>query len=277
MCIKDNSNLNNTLASIAIFLSFVALLGLVIMWGIWQYRNLDHERLSSHITIEFAQDSTLHMSEEDRQAIVDSLNNIMLRREQILANKYQYTIEKRALEDSLFSMGSILIAIVFAICGFFGFKSFQSIEEDAKAAKEAAKKAAKKAASVAATEAATEAADSTREQINEIVNQYLKANVSKLVENAVKKDQNKIIKDIIEQERNITIIPKLSDELEKFTNQIDKIGTIENTIESLKIQILQIAQKHDVDVSISSQVGGNNKQADATLPEEPENKFLKKK
>ena len=265
MCIKDNSNLNNTLASIAIFLSFVALLGLVIMWGIWQYRNLDHERLSSHITIEFAQDSTLHMSEEDRQAIVDSLNNIMLRREQILANKYQYTIEKRALEDSLFSMGSILIAIVFAICGFFGFKSFQSIEEDAKAAKEAAK------------EAATEAADSTREQINEIVNQYLKANVSKLVENAVKKDQNKIIKDIIEQERNITIIPKLSDELEKFTNQIDKIGTIENTIESLKIQILQIAQKHDVDVSISSQVGGNNKQADATLPEEPENKFLKKK
>lgn len=68
MCIKDNSNLNNTLASIAIFLSFVALLGLVIMWGIWQYRNLDHERLSSHITIEFAQDSTLHMSEEDRQA-----------------------------------------------------------------------------------------------------------------------------------------------------------------------------------------------------------------
>lgn len=273
MCIKDNSNLNNTLASIAIFLSFVALLGLVIMWGIWQYRNLDHERLSSHITIEFAQDSTLHMSEEDRQAIVDSLNNIMLRREQILANKYQYTIEKRALEDSLFSMGSILIAIVFAICGFFGFKSFQSIEEDAKAAKEAAKKAAKEAAK----EAATEAADSTLEQINEIVNQYLKANVSKLVENAVKKDQNKIIKDIIEQERNITIIPKLSDELEKFTNQIDKIGTIENTIESLKIQILQIAQKHDVDVSISSQVGGNNKQADATLPEEPENKFLKKK
>lgn len=273
MCIKDNSNLNNTLASIAIFLSFVALLGLVIMWGIWQYRNLDHERLSSHITIEFAQDSTLHMSEEDRQAIVDSLNNIMLRREQILANKYQYTIEKRALEDSLFSMGSILIAIVFAICGFFGFKSFQSIEEDAKAAKEAAKEAA----SVAATVAATEAADSTREQINEIVNQYLKANVSKLVENAVKKDQNKIIQDIIEQERNITIIPKLSDELEKFTNQIDKIGTIENTIESLKIQILQIAQKHDVDVSISSQVGGNNKQADATLPEEPENKFLKKK
>ena len=159
---NNKSSLNNIIASIILGLSAIILISL--LW-IWVIKAPKTDRIPGKITIELHSDSTLVMSAEDRTVIIDSLNTIMQRREQLLANKYQYVIEKRAIEDSLFSIGSILVGIIIAILGFFGFKSFQTIEDKAhQIAKETANEIAKETAEEAAKTTAKETAKSTAEE-----------------------------------------------------------------------------------------------------------------
>ena len=205
---NNKFSLNNIIASIILGLSAIILISL--LW-IWVIKVPKTDRIPGKITIELHSDSTLVMSAEDRTVIIDSLNTIMQRREQLLANKYQYVIEKRAIEDSLFSIGSILVGIIIAILGFFGFKSFQTIEEKAhQIAKETAKTTAK------------ETAKSTAEEVAKIEAQnYLNKNIRSNVNSAIQENFLAEIKNSIAESLKSDIIDQLREEIPEFISHLD--------------------------------------------------------
>ena len=221
---NNKSSLNNIIASIILGLSAIILISL--LW-IWVIKVPKTDRIPGKITIELHSDSTLVMSAEDRTVIIDSLNTIMQRREQLLANKYQYVIEKRAIEDSLFSIGSILVGIIIAILGFFGFKSFQTIEEKAhqiakETAKTTAKETAKSAAKETAKTTAKETAKSTAEEVAKIEAQnYLNKNIRSNVNSAIQENFLAEIKNSIAESLKSDIIDQLREEIPEFISHLD--------------------------------------------------------
>ena len=221
---NNKSSLNNIIASIILGLSAIILISL--LW-IWVKKAPKTDRIPGKITIELHSDSTLVMSAEDRTVIIDSLNTIMQRREQLLANKYQYAIEKRAIEDSLFSIGSILVGIIIAILGFFGFKSFQTIEEKAhqiakETAKTTAKDTAKSAAKETAKTTAKETAKSTAEEVAKIEAQnYLNKNIRSNVNSAIQENFLAEIKNSIAESLKSDIIDQLREEIPEFISHLD--------------------------------------------------------
>ena len=221
---NNKSSLNNIIASIILGLSAIILISL--LW-IWVIKIPKTDRIPGKITIELHSDSTLVMSAEDRTVIIDSLNTIMQRREQLLANKYQYVIEKRAIEDSLFSIGSILVGIIIAILGFFGFKSFQTIEEKAhqiakETAKTTAKDTAKSSAKETAKTTAKETAKSTAEEVAKIESQnYLNKNIRSNVNSAIQENFLAEIKNSIAESLKSDIIDQLREEIPEFISHLD--------------------------------------------------------
>ena len=221
---NNKSSLNNIIASIILGLSAIILISL--LW-IWVIKIPKTDRIPGKITIELHSDSTLVMSAEDRTVIIDSLNTIMQRREQLLANKYQYVIEKRAIEDSLFSIGSILVGIIIAILGFFGFKSFQTIEEKAhqiakETAKTTAKETAKSAAKETAKTTAKETAKSTAEEVAKIESQnYLNKYIRSNVNSAIQENFLAEIKNSIAESLKSDIIDQLREEIPEFISHLD--------------------------------------------------------
>jgi hypothetical protein len=258
---SSRNNLTTQLANWIIFISIIVLLITIAIGIISTCNNLSENRLPATITIEFKEDS-LNTSVSEMQALKDSLNDIMLRREHILANKYQHIIEKRALEDSLFSMGSIIIGIIIAILGFFGFKSFQSIEENTKATEEAAKKAAK------------EAAKDVTNKIGIIARRYLDKNLTTEVNNAILTTQEDILQKILKDELNNNNI-KFQERIDELNDHIDTINTIKGNIEQLEIQIKELTESINNNQD-AREVKEFTSPIDAQTSKEPKNRFLKK-
>lgn len=65
------------------------------------------------------------------KSVVDSINTIITQHENSLKEHYRYLLEKRDWDDSIITIGSLLVGIIISILGFFGFRSFKSIEEKA--------------------------------------------------------------------------------------------------------------------------------------------------
>lgn len=62
----------------------------------------------------------------------DSLIQTVRNYDNELSQKYQYLVEQKEQDSQLFYWGSLLVGLIIAIFGWFGFKSFNSIEEKAK-------------------------------------------------------------------------------------------------------------------------------------------------
>ena len=75
------------------------------------------------------------------RALMDSLVNVVSNQNNILKGKYEALVEHESDNQGLLTIGGLLVTIIVSILGFFGFRSFQSIEEKAIAnAQGAAKK-----------------------------------------------------------------------------------------------------------------------------------------
>ena len=207
MC-KTHSCLNNILASAIIFLAAITLIVLMFLLACKVKR---HEVLPEHIVIELKTDSKLSISSDDRVKIVDSLNAIMLRIEQLLANKYQYVLQKTAFEDSIVSMGSVIVGLVIAILGFFGLKSFQSIEDKAKLIAER----------MAESETKKYLANTAKAKVKEVIDEKFLKEISDIVTESIK---DGILADIGEDIDNVNSLMELmktnNQELQELKKQI---------------------------------------------------------
>ena len=258
MCKKDWNLgcINNAIASVLVG---ATILGIIISAIVVSCKHQIAPKLQN-VKIELEADSTFIISYDDKMDIIDGLESIMQNHERLLENKYQYMIEKRAFEDSLLGKGATLISIILAILAFFGFKNFQSIEQEAKAAKEAAEEAAK--------EAAKEAAEETKGKINEIASRYLSDNIGSEVDKAFKNHQVNTIDGIVNENlKNYDIKTKEIDE--KIKEIDEKIKEIEKSINNLRSN-----HSHDLESEHNDPEGTT--QINATPTKEPKNKFLKK-
>ena len=115
-------------AVIVIILCIIALLfcSVIFFTSNTPKKNIKHE-----ITFSLNSDST-KTNIQEIHLIVDSLNTYLKTTEQRIADKYEYFLEQKKEENLLFSIGSVSLGIFVSILGFFGYKSFKDIENNAK-------------------------------------------------------------------------------------------------------------------------------------------------
>jgi len=75
-------------------------------------------------------DSTGVLTSES-QAMMDSVLHVVANQNSILQGKYEALADRESDNQGLMTIGGVLITIIVSILGFFGFRSFQSIEEKA--------------------------------------------------------------------------------------------------------------------------------------------------
>lgn len=238
MCKKDcNLGLINKINTIiASILVGAAIIGIITFICVGAFKFETAPKLQS-VKIELEADSTFTISYDDKMDIIEGLEDIMQNHESLLENKYQYIIEKRSIEDSLLNTGSVFIGIILAILAFFGFKNFQSIEEDAKATKEAAEKAAEKAAEITAEKTAEKTEKKLEAVATTTTTEYLRDNLKPMVDkhiteeylinfgniaiDKVKENINNIVAEYATDKRvEELVVNKINDEL---TNIVDKV------------------------------------------------------
>lgn len=101
------------------------------------------------------------------QAQIDSVISTIKEHEHAIKDRYEYLLEQRENSENYLTIGGIFVTIVLSVFGFFGYKSFKSIEEDAKAS-------AKKIAADKAEEIAEFKANTVATKLNNKLNTELK-------------------------------------------------------------------------------------------------------
>ena len=84
----------------------------------------------SEIQLSVITDTTGVIDGASQQAM-DSMMTLINRQNAEVHERYTYMVEQKQSENSLIAFGSVIISIILAIFGFFGYKSFTSIEEKA--------------------------------------------------------------------------------------------------------------------------------------------------
>lgn len=82
------------------------------------------------VEVQIHPDSLGRLAPYDRAAI-DSLASVIRKQNEDVCNRYDYFIEQKENEIKLATYGGLLVSIIVAILGFFGYRSFKSIEEKA--------------------------------------------------------------------------------------------------------------------------------------------------
>lgn len=145
---------------------------------------------------------------------LDSLINAVVDYDAQLTQKYQYLVEQKEQDSQVFYWGSLIVGIVVAVFGWFGFQSFTTIEDKAK----------KKAEQIAYKTARSAS------------NKFLNSEGKKIVEGSAKKVQEDSVKNVKGQvldELN-TIIEERID----IHNQDSNISELEKRIEYLEKSVI---------------------------------------
>lgn len=132
--------------SFGIIVTCIALLLALLCVMAWRASNNNPDVYRVIITTDVLPDSLKaynYMSGEQ----ADSLIKIVRNYDEQLTQKYQYLVEQKEQDSQVFYWGSLIVGIVIAVFGWFGFQSFTTIEDKAKSkADEVAKNVARRTA-----------------------------------------------------------------------------------------------------------------------------------
>ena len=157
------------------------------------------------------------------QLQVDSMISTIKQHEHLIQDRYDYVLEQRENSQDYLTVGGIFVTVILSIFGFFGYKSFKSIEEDAKSS-------AKKIAADKAEEIANEKATDVATKLNNRLNNELKKEQQKALRDFKKEDIPDMVSRAVEQKFGIVVGDKMS----KVDVALEKIPTIESDISELK-------------------------------------------
>lgn len=251
---SKHESLNNYLASfLLVFCSVV----LVILLCFHSCNYSKNQVLPQKVNIEVYNDATLKNNTKLNKDLSDSLTRIITEHEQLLANHYNKILEEKETDNKILSLGGLVIGIIISILGFFGFKSFQSIEDKAKdTAEENAGKVAKSMAK-----------------------NYLEENLDSGIEKVIRENfQNSIVQKLRDEvNRNFK---RRFDELDDLSNSVT---SLEKHIDDLEKDLRQALQKNGISIlntieeksdnGSSSTKGTYFKPSKQTSHEELENPF----
>lgn len=148
----------------------------------------------------------------------DSLIKAVKAYDDQLTQKYQYLIEQKEQDNQVFYWGSLIVGIVVAVFGWFGFQSFTTIEDKAKS----------NAGKVAATVAKRTAWKETKVFLKE----EGKKQINVAAKDILKEEEIKKVKDLVLNELNTTIDNRIRQCMPE-----DKYDRLQNEIDSLEASI----------------------------------------
>lgn len=224
---------NEIAATVILTLSAICIVVAIVIFALGS----KHEVVKHEYTYTIKVDSTGNVTPASQKQ-VDSIISTIKRHEHLIEDRYNYVLEQREDSQNYLTVGGIFVTVILSIFGFFGYKSFRNIEEDAKAS-------AKKIAADKAEEIANDRATKVATTLNNKLNIELKREQKEALHNFKKKDIPDMVSRAVEEKFGFVVGDKMS----KVDAALEKIPTIESNILELKMakddetQIKRIARK----------------------------------
>lgn len=163
-----------------------------------------------------------YMSREQADSLVEVVRNY----DEQLTQKYQYLVEQKEQDSQVFYWGSLIVGIVIAVFGWFGFQSFTTIEDKAKSkADEVAKNVARR---TAWNETKAFLKDQGTNQIKAAAKENLQKDAVEKTKTQVVNELNTIIDNRLKQFQSSKKVEDLEKRLEQLENsykpEIEKIA-----------------------------------------------------
>lgn len=172
-------------------------------------------------------DSTGVVTKES-QAQIDSVKASIKEHEHAIKDRYEYLLEQRENAENFLTIGGIFVTIVLSVFGFFGYKSFKSIEEEAKErakmiAEDTTEKIAEEKATNVATKLNTKLNNELKKEQKDTLRSFKKEDIPDMVTRAVEQKfgtvvggKMSVVEDVLgrlsEIEKDITQLKKAKDE-----------------------------------------------------------------
>lgn len=209
---------NEIAATILLVFCAVSVVVAIVIFAIGSKREVVKHEYTYTIKVDSAGNVT-----PAAQLQVDSMISTIKQHEHLIQDRYDYVLEQRENSQDYLTVGGIFVTVILSIFGFFGYKSFKSIEEDAKSS-------AKKIAADKAEEIANEKATDVATKLNNRLNNELKIEQQKALRVFKKEDIPDMVSRAVEQKFGIVVGDKMS----KVDVALEKIPTIESDISELK-------------------------------------------
>lgn len=187
------------------------------------YGNMQNRETIQHEYVYTIRVDSAGVVTKESQAQIDFLVATIKEHEHAIKDRYEYILEQRETSENFLTIGGIFVTIVLSIFGFFGYKSFKSIEEDAKAqAKKTAEDTTEKIAEEKATTVAT--------KLNNKLNNELKKEQKETLQSLKKEIIPDMVFKTVEQKFGTTVGGKMS-VVEEMTG---RLTALEKDISELK-------------------------------------------
>lgn len=209
---------NEIAATILLVFCAVSVVVAIVIFAIGSKREVVKHEYTYTIKVDSAGNVT-----PAAQLQVDSMISTIKQHEHLIQDRYDYVLEQRENSQDYLTVGGIFVTVILSIFGFFGYKSFKNIEEDAKSS-------AKKIAADKAEEIANEKATDVATKLNNRLNNELKIEQQKALRDFKKEDIPDMVSRAVEQKFGIVVGDKMS----KVDVALEKIPTIESDISELK-------------------------------------------
>lgn len=112
--------------AIILLISFIAL---IVAAGMFLFKYPKQQKvytIEMHITTD-----TKGVCSNDTKVMVDSLTTIISSQNNALRQKYDHLLQQQEDKETLFTFIGVVISVVISVFGFFGYRSFKSIEDTA--------------------------------------------------------------------------------------------------------------------------------------------------
>ena len=209
---------NEIAATVILTISAICVVVAIVIFAIGSKR----EVIKHEYTYTIKVDSTGNVT-PTAQLQLDSMISTIKHHEHLIQDRYDYVLEQRENSQDYLTVGGIFVTVILSIFGFFGYKSFRNIEEDAKAS-------AKKIAADKAEEIANEKATNVATKLNNSLNNELKKEQQKILRDFKKED----IPDMVSRTVELKFGSVVGDKMSKVDAALEMIPTIENDISELK-------------------------------------------
>ena len=156
---------------------------------------------------------------------IEELKAELTRHEQLLEDRYKYVLEQKEDMNDLWSVGSMFLAVVLGLFGFFGYKSMSSIEE--KVQKEA-ERVAKDRLQATAEQVKTGVVDGIKEQVDTVVDKSMAE-----------------YKTAAKKQIEATIQEKVKDSIQKVNDMMGTVSDLSESIGNLDGKVVKLKERLD--------------------------------
>ena len=209
---------NEIAATVILTISAICVVAAIVIFVIGSSREVVKHEYTYTLKVD-----TIGKVTPEAQMEVDSIIATIKQHENAISARYEYILEQRENSQNYLTVGGIFVTVIVSIFGFFGYKSFKNIEEDAK-------KSAEKIAADKAEEIAIEKAENVATKLNNKLNNELKKEQKETLRDFKKED----IPDMVDKAVRRIYGTVVGNKMSNIDEVIHKIPAIETEISELK-------------------------------------------